>query len=460
MAREVSKVIEQARSPKEAWRLLESHFDKQTAIIGDLMSQLLSTERVVNDAQTLAHYNRVLKAIREAKKLERLQYFLTPDRMEMLLGILPEKEISYWRREQLGVTAEDMPVAFYIFIWRRAQELCSNAAAAKTAQDARPAPGLDWEGPCMLGDLCGESHAPEECRLFGELAPEDRLVVIQRKQLCYFCFRHSDSQPCKSQSLPACSIGGCMRMHSKLLHEALQGEETRAVVIDVEEDLEEPEEDEEFYAANFEFLGQEDEDEEEEEGMEPDEEMPPLMDPEEDRPRFCQQRVPLEVNGILTSLHTLYDWESVNTLVRKESARRIGLQVVRAPRRAIKGYQGEGLITDIVYYLPLLDSDGHIQVIRAHGVDEITTVTRTRLPHEAREIFPVIRAVMPWMETGAGPVELLIGLDNRQWLPAHIEDSWDPDDDVRLMKSAFSHGFMITDGWGRSLFPPEDPQGE
>ncbi len=49
-------------------------------------------------------------------------------------------------------------------------------------------------------------------------------------------------------------------MHSKLLHEALQKEETRAIVIEVNEDLEEPEEDEEFYAANFEFLGQEDED--------------------------------------------------------------------------------------------------------------------------------------------------------------------------------------------------------
>ncbi len=108
----------------------------------------------------------------------------------------------------------------------------------------------------------------------------------------------------------------------------------------MEEDPEEPEEDEKFYAANFELLGQEDKDEEEEEeeGMEPDEEPSPLMDLEEDRPRLCQQRVPLEVNGNLTSLHTLYDWESANTLVRKESARRIGLQGVRAPRQAIKGY--------------------------------------------------------------------------------------------------------------------------
>ncbi len=54
-------------------------------------------------------------------------------------------------------------------------------------------------------------------------------------------------------------------MHNRLLHEALQKEETRAIVIEVEEELEALEGDEEFYAANFEVLGQDDE--EEEEGM-------------------------------------------------------------------------------------------------------------------------------------------------------------------------------------------------
>ncbi len=46
-------------------------------------------------------------------------------------------------------------------------------------------------------------------------------------------------------------------------------------------------------------------------------------------------------------------------------------------------------------------------------------------------------------------MELLIGLDHKQWLPVHVEDSWDPDDDMRLMKSVFGHRYMITDGWGK-----------
>jgi hypothetical protein len=260
-------------------------------------------------------------------------------------------------------------------------------------------------------------------------------------------------------------------MHSRLLHEALQKEEARAIVIEVDDGPEEPGEDEEFYAANFELLGQEDEDEDEEvisedeppplasSDEEYDEEPSPYAHLGEDRPRLCQQQVPLEVNGNLTVLHTLYDWETPDTLVRIESARRIDLQGVRAPRQAIKGYQGVGTITDSVYYLPLVDADGNIQVIRAYGVEEIAVVARTRLPPLAREIFPVIRVAMPWMETGAGHVELLIGLDNRQWLPVHVEDSWDPDDDMRLMRSVFGHRYMITDGWGRDLLPPDNAPG-
>ncbi len=88
-------------------------------------------------------------------------------------------------------------------------------------------------------------------------------------------------------------------------------------------------------------------------------------------------------------------------------------------------------------------------------------MARTRLPPLAMEIFPIIRLAAPWMETRAGHVDLLIGLDHRQWLPIHVEDSWDPDDDMRLMKSVFGHRYMITDGWGRDLLPPDNaPDGQ
>ncbi len=36
----------------------------------------------------------------------------------------------------------------------------------------------------------------------------------------------------------------------------------------------------------------------------------------------------------------------------------------------------------------------------------------------------------------------------------------DPDDDMRLMRSVFGHRYMITDGWGRDLFPPDNARND
>jgi hypothetical protein len=106
-------------------------------------------------------------------------------------------------------------------------------------------------------------------------------------------------------------------------------------------------------------------------------------------------------------------------------------------------------------------------VVCAFEVEEITAVAETRLPPWAKEVFPSVRAHMPWMDTPAGPIELLIGLDNSQWLPVFLEDSKEPTVNMRLMKSSFGHAFMIMGGKGTALYPRDesmryrgDPTGE
>jgi hypothetical protein len=123
MPRPASQMVEPAHNPEEAWRLLESHFSRQTRIIDKLMSELLGTERVVNEAQILAHYSRILMAIREAKEPGRLQDLLTVSRIRALIEVLPKKEGNYWRPEQVGVVAKDFQVAFYSFTRARALRL-------------------------------------------------------------------------------------------------------------------------------------------------------------------------------------------------------------------------------------------------------------------------------------------------------------------------------------------------
>ncbi len=153
---------------------------------------------------------------------------VTMDQLDMLLCSLPSEETFLWGQQGERVYPDDMLDVFYEFCKGRAEELKAQILAPRGAEGMAQAPVVSpkhpsWQGPCVLGDLCGESHRPESCRMFRELAPKDRLMVIQRKQLCCFCFRHSDNSPCPCQTLPACSIRGCMRMHHRMSHEALQG---------------------------------------------------------------------------------------------------------------------------------------------------------------------------------------------------------------------------------------------
>jgi len=83
-------------------------------------------------------------------------------------------------------------------------------------------------------------------------------------------------------------------------------------------------------------------------------------------------------------------------------------------------------------------------------------VAETRLPPWAKEVFPSVRAHMPWMDTPAGPIELLIGLYNSLWPPVRLEDSKEPSMNMRLMKSSFSHQYMVMGGWGTALYPRDE----
>jgi hypothetical protein len=114
------------------------------------------------------------------------------------------------------------------------------------------------------------------------------------------------------------------------------------------------------------------------------------------------------------------------TLVRRESARRLGFRPAQVAQRIVNGLGGATVAVTGCHFLPLVDVRGKHQVICAFEVEEISTVAETRLPPWAKEVFPSVRAHMPWMDMPAGPIELLIGLDNSQWLPVFLEDSKEP----------------------------------
>jgi hypothetical protein len=52
------------------------------------------------------------------------------------------------------------------------------------------------------------------------------------------------------------------------------------------------------------------------------------------------------------------------------------LQIIKI----VRGYEGKMTTINNRFYLPLLDADGDVQVVRAYGVDNIVTMARSRPP--------------------------------------------------------------------------------
>jgi hypothetical protein len=155
-------------------------------------------------------------------------------------------------------------------------------------------------------------------------------------------------------------------MHQELQHEALQEEEVRAVVIEVEHDASE---DEEELTMRTTSRGTQKRGHTHSEGG---------------NPRLCQQMVTLEVDGDLMIVHTLSDCGSAVSLVRKKTAREATLLPIRVPRQVDRGF-GEGKETAInsCFHLPLLDADRNVQAICAYGVETIVNLARSRPPRNS-----------------------------------------------------------------------------
>jgi hypothetical protein len=67
---------------------------------------------VVNDAQILSYYDKVLQAIQKAEERGKMKDLLTSNQIKVMLTVLPRKEANYWRTDQLNISMEELPEAF------------------------------------------------------------------------------------------------------------------------------------------------------------------------------------------------------------------------------------------------------------------------------------------------------------------------------------------------------------
>jgi hypothetical protein len=112
---------------------------------------------------------------------------------------------------------------------------------------------------------------------------------------------------------------------------------------------------------------------------------------------LCMQMLPVEANGVMHGLHTLYDWGSTVTLVKRESMRKMEFWPAQVAQPLVSGFGGATVPVTGCHFLPLVDARGKHQVICAYEVEEITTVAERRFPRGLRRYFrPSGRTCRGW----------------------------------------------------------------
>ncbi len=166
-------------------------------------------------------------------------------------------------------------------------------------------PEAKWTQDCVMFKECGEKHAPGKCDAFKKLSPQQRLKVIEDRELCQLCYRHLRGRECWSKDkVPNCGVDGCQAAHHHLLHGALvQG---RVMVV------------QETGARKAEVF-------------------------------LCREDVRVRGAGKANSLHALYDWGAMVTLVTHAAAAKAGLERKRQVSAAIAGLGGRCTMVDSYY---------------------------------------------------------------------------------------------------------------
>jgi hypothetical protein len=93
---------------------------------------------------------------------------------------------------------------------------------------------------------------------------------------------------------------------------------------------------------------------------------------------------------------------------------------------------------DSYYIVPVVNSNDKVRIVKALGVDHITTLAAANVPEDIGRRLPQAKGFEEKLARPAGDVEMLVGMDNQGWMPRHVENSQVEGDNLRLMQSMLS----------------------
>ncbi len=105
------------------------------------------------------------------------------------------------------------------------------------------------------------------------------------------------------------------------------------------------------------------------------------------------------------------------------AAKKEGLERKRQTPAAIAGLGGRCTMVDSYYMVPVIDGNDKVRVVKALGVDHITTMAASKVPEDIGTRLPRAKGFVEKLARPAGDVEMLVGMDNQGWMPMHVESS-------------------------------------
>jgi hypothetical protein len=99
-----------------------------------------------------------------------------------------------------------------------------------------------------------------------------------------------------------------------------------------------------------------------------------------------------------------------------------------------------------VYEVPVLDWKGRKDWIKARGVSYATPSEQRDMPEGAMEAFPKISLSGVTVSQAAGPVDMIIGRDNPEWMPVPVQE--EPYERFTLMWTSLSPRCILRDNEG------------
>ncbi len=130
---------------------------------------------------------------------------------------------------------------------------------------------------------------------------------------------------------------------------------------------------------------------------------------------LCREDIRVEGTGKASRLHSLYDWGATVTLVTHAAAEKAGLERRRQTPVAIAGLGGRCTMVDSFNMVPVVDGNDKVRVVKALGVDHITTLAATNVTEDIQ---------------GFGSGSAWIRINLRCWIRIRIRiEIEDPDPD-------------------------------